>query len=81
VTHDALTGLLNRRELLIRLEQALRQARNGHNNGAMLYIDLDQFKVINDHQRPHRRRRTAAPDQQPAHRRHSPGRCPGPAGG
>ncbi|WP_018954933.1 EAL domain-containing protein [Thioalkalivibrio sulfidiphilus] len=48
VTHDALTGLLNRRELLIRLEQALRQARHGHNTGAMLYIDLDQFKVIND---------------------------------
>jgi two-component system CheB/CheR fusion protein len=47
-THDALTGLLNRRELLIRLEQSLRRARGGEHDGALLYIDLDQFKVLNN---------------------------------
>ncbi|MGF6108856.1 putative bifunctional diguanylate cyclase/phosphodiesterase [Pseudomonas frederiksbergensis] len=46
--HDALTGLPNRILLQDRTEQAIQKAR--HNNGrvAMLLLDLDNFKVIND---------------------------------
>ncbi len=46
--YDALTGLANRRLLLDRLDRACTQtARNG-NNGALLFIDLDRFKLLND---------------------------------
>jgi predicted signal transduction protein with EAL and GGDEF domain/DNA-binding response OmpR family regulator len=45
---DALTGLPNRRQLMIRIEKALELAwRLGHEL-ALLLIDLDRFKVIND---------------------------------
>lgn len=45
---DALTGLPNRRMLMARLKQDLsRAARHGH-MGAVLFLDLDHFKVIND---------------------------------
>lgn len=46
--HDSLTQLPNRRLLLNRLEQALLAAARSHNRGALLYIDLDNFKVLND---------------------------------
>jgi diguanylate cyclase (GGDEF)-like protein/PAS domain S-box-containing protein len=46
-SHDPLTGLLNRREIELRLAQALDAARRGA-GGAFLYLDLDQFKVLND---------------------------------
>lgn len=47
-THDALTGLLNRRELETRLaEEIERASRYGHSL-AMLWIDLDHFKAVND---------------------------------
>ncbi len=47
-THDPLTGLVNRREFEVRLEGALEMARtNGHTH-ALCYVDLDQFKVVND---------------------------------
>ncbi|BEP91835.1 hypothetical protein GmRootA79_02190 [Acidovorax sp. A79] len=45
---DGLTGLPNRRMLLDRMEQALRSARKAAQVGAVLYIDLDNFKQIND---------------------------------
>ncbi len=45
---DALTGLPNRRHLIWRTERALDQARRLEHKAAMLLIDLDRFKVIND---------------------------------
>jgi len=47
-SHDILTGLVNRREFESRLERALRSAKAGEGNYAICYLDLDQFKVIND---------------------------------
>lgn len=47
-SHDPLTGLVNRREFERRLESALRSARLEHDDHALAYIDLDQFKVVND---------------------------------
>jgi diguanylate cyclase (GGDEF)-like protein/PAS domain S-box-containing protein len=46
--HDALTGLINRREFELRLEQALERAAVDSTELALCYIDLDQFKVVND---------------------------------
>ncbi|MDP1650829.1 MAG: EAL domain-containing protein [Rubrivivax sp.] len=45
---DALTGLPNRRQLIWRTERALEQARRLGHQFALLLIDLDRFKVIND---------------------------------
>ena len=47
-THDPLTGLLNRPELERRLEAALVTARAGDAEHALCYLDLDEFKLIND---------------------------------
>jgi two-component system CheB/CheR fusion protein len=46
--HDALTGLANRREFLARLESALQKSRHEERSHVLLFLDLDQFKVIND---------------------------------
>jgi len=46
--YDELTGLPNRQLLKDRLEQHLMQARREEHSGAMLFIDLDRFKEIND---------------------------------
>jgi len=45
---DALTGLPNRRQLIWRAERALEQARRLQHQFALLLIDLDRFKIIND---------------------------------
>ena len=46
--HDQLTGLPNRNLLLDRLEQAMVQARRQHKQVALLLLDLDGFKRVND---------------------------------
>ncbi|HAJ91374.1 MAG TPA: hypothetical protein DCO71_01915 [Gammaproteobacteria bacterium] len=46
--HDALTGLPNRLLFLDRLQQAVRKARRANRLLAVLFIDLDRFKQIND---------------------------------
>ena len=46
--YDSLTGLPNRRLLLDRLNQALAINRRNHRHGAVLFIDLDNFKALND---------------------------------
>jgi PAS domain S-box-containing protein len=45
---DSLTGLPNRRQLILRAERALEHARRLQHQFALLLIDLDRFKVIND---------------------------------
>ena len=47
-SHDALTGLINRREFEQRLERTLLSALQQDREHALCYMDLDQFKVIND---------------------------------
>ncbi|MDP9015107.1 MAG: EAL domain-containing protein [Pseudomonadota bacterium] len=47
-SHDALTGLVNRREFERRLQEALESAENGDAAHALCYLDLDRFKVVND---------------------------------
>ena len=47
-THDTLTGLLNRREFERNLEVILERARVETSEHALCYLDLDQFKVVND---------------------------------
>ncbi len=47
-THDGLTGLLNRAEFEHRLAYQLHKAHADQTENAILYIDLDQFKLIND---------------------------------
>ena len=46
---DSLTGLANRRVAVDRLHQALGRAHRLQNKVAVLYIDVDRFKMINDH--------------------------------
>jgi diguanylate cyclase (GGDEF)-like protein len=47
-SHDALTGLINRFEFENHLKDALESAHKEDVTHAMLYIDLDQFKIVND---------------------------------
>ena len=47
-SHDILTGLVNRREFENRLERALKSAKARETSYAVCYLDLDQFKIVND---------------------------------
>ncbi|MEO7433684.1 MAG: EAL domain-containing protein [Dokdonella sp.] len=46
--HDDLTRLPNRRLLMQRLDAELLRARDQHRCGALLFLDLDRFKMVND---------------------------------
>jgi len=46
--YDALTGLPNRLLLMDRMRQALATSQRTHNGGALLFIDMDNFKTLND---------------------------------
>ena len=47
-SHDTLTGLFNRRQLETQLQEALDSVHAGDQRHALFYMDLDQFKLIND---------------------------------
>lgn len=47
-THDDLTGLLNRYEFENRVQTSLQHAQIDKSQHALLFMDLDQFKIIND---------------------------------
>ncbi len=47
-THDPLTDLINRNEFDRRLERVILSARENESEHALCYMDLDQFKVVND---------------------------------
>ncbi|MCI0399781.1 MAG: EAL domain-containing protein [Gammaproteobacteria bacterium] len=47
-SHDVLTGLVNRREFERRLKRVLHSSRADQTEHALLYLDLDRFKTIND---------------------------------
>src|SRR5499427_3196250 len=46
--HDALTGLVNRREFERRLEEAIESGHRGDGQHVLAYLDLDRFKLVND---------------------------------
>ncbi len=46
--HDSLTGLPNRMLFIDRLDQALRRTRRDRDKTAILFLDLDRFKEVND---------------------------------
>ncbi|MCX4187481.1 EAL domain-containing protein [Methylophaga sp. OBS4] len=47
-THDQLTGLINRQEFDLRLERVIQTAKHNQTEHALCFLDLDQFKVVND---------------------------------
>jgi diguanylate cyclase (GGDEF)-like protein/PAS domain S-box-containing protein len=47
-SHDALTGLVNRREFERRLTELVETARSGEREHAIMFMDLDNFKAVND---------------------------------
>jgi len=47
-SHDALTGLVNRAEFEGRLQQAIKISEEMHSEHVLCFLDLDQFKIVND---------------------------------
>jgi diguanylate cyclase (GGDEF)-like protein/PAS domain S-box-containing protein len=47
-SHDSLTGLVNRREFENRISKAIENTKIDDNEHALFFLDLDQFKIIND---------------------------------
>jgi Amt family ammonium transporter len=47
-THDALTGMINRREFEQRIERLLESFEGASPDAVLCFLDLDQFKVVND---------------------------------
>ncbi|WP_223300663.1 diguanylate cyclase domain-containing protein [Oscillatoria nigro-viridis] len=47
-SHDALTGLINRREFEQRLIEAIASVQDSNHQHAFCYLDLDKFKLVND---------------------------------
>jgi diguanylate cyclase (GGDEF)-like protein/PAS domain S-box-containing protein len=47
-SHDALTNVINRRAFEVQLTKAIKLAKDNNEKHALLYLDLDQFKVVND---------------------------------
>lgn len=47
-THDVLTGLVNRHEFEVRLTNAMHELSDKNTSHVLCYMDLDQFKVVND---------------------------------
>lgn len=47
-SHDALTGLINRREFEVRIKQTLRNSQIENTIHSICFLDLDKFKIIND---------------------------------
>ena len=47
-SHDSLTGLMNRSEFENRVKESLEMSRQHNKHNALFYIDLDQFKLVND---------------------------------
>ncbi|MBV1881447.1 MAG: EAL domain-containing protein [Pseudomonadales bacterium] len=47
-SHDSLTGLVNRAEFEARLQQAIKIAEELNTEHVLCYLDLDQFKIVND---------------------------------
>ncbi len=47
-SHDSLTGLMNREEFFSRLQEIARVAQASQRTHSFIYLDLDQFKIVND---------------------------------
>lgn len=47
-SHDALTGLVNRAEFDLQLQRVVTRSQGGQMEHALCYLDLDQFKIVND---------------------------------
>ena len=47
-THDSLTGLINRREFEVQLDQLIWSTGSGSENNVLCCLNIDQFKLVND---------------------------------